>query len=158
MDFEEAVLLAIANGLRTPKDIAKKLNVKLEDVKVALANLEARGFVERKVRGLLFKKEVYELTKEGFERAMKAKEKLMRVADEIKEAYERGDTARVEEIVAGYSYLIPLMLMFGLLDLVWLSDFYAINAYDIDSDADVDDDFDFDSDSDFDGMDFECDF
>ena len=144
MDFEEAVLLAIANGLKTPKDIAKKLNVKLEDVKVALANLEARGFVERKVRGLLFKKEVYELTKEGFERAMKAKEKLMRVADEIKDAYERGDTARVEEIVASYSYFLPLMLMLGLLDIMWLSSIYGVDTYDIDNDTDIDGDFDFD--------------
>ncbi len=151
MDFEEAVLLAIAKGLKTPKDIAKKLNVRLEDVRNVLAILEARGLVEKKVRGLLFKKEVYELTKEGFERAMRAKEKLMRIADEVKEAYERGDKARVEEIVAGYSYLIPLMLMFGVLDLVWLSDFYDV--HDIDSDADIDD-----FDSDFDGIDFEGDF
>ncbi|WP_187286421.1 hypothetical protein [Archaeoglobus profundus] len=50
MDFEEAVLLAIANGLRTPKDIAKKLNVKLEDVRSVLANLEAQGLVDSKFK------------------------------------------------------------------------------------------------------------
>ena len=150
MELEDAVLLAIANGLKTPKDIAKKLNVKLDDVKVVLLNLEAQGLVERKVKGLLFKKEVYELTRQGFERAMKAKEKLMRVAEEIKEAYKRGDTARVEEIVASYSYFLPLMLMFGLLDVMWLSSIYGIDTYDIDNDADVDGDFDFDFDSDFD--------
>jgi len=150
MELEDAVLLAIANGLKTPKDIAKKLNVKLDDVKVVLDNLEAQGLVERKVKGILFKKEVYELTRQGFERAMNVKEKLTRVAEEIKEAYKRGDTARVEEIVASYSYFLPLMLMLGLLDIMWLSSLYSIDTtmdtYDIDNDVNIDGDFDFDTD------------
>ena len=68
MSLEDAVLLAIAEGIEEPKSIARKLNVRLDDVKVAINSLEAGGFIVRKVIGFIFKKEVYELTKKGFEK------------------------------------------------------------------------------------------
>ncbi|WP_457550365.1 MarR family transcriptional regulator [Archaeoglobus sp.] len=148
MDLEDAVLLAIAKGLNDLKRIAKKLNVRMEDVKYAIDGLEAKGLIARKTKGLIFKKEVYELTKEGFERVERIKEELEKVADEFKTAYESGDRERLKMLYQDYYYFIPLMVTFGLLDLIWLST--LLSDFDMFGDLgdteleDIDADFDFD--------------
>lgn len=140
MNLEDAVLLAIAEGLKTSKEVAKRLNVSVDDVERALKNLEAGGFVKAKFKGFIFKRKAYELTRSGFERVARIREKLRDVADEIREAYERGDREKIEEIVTSYQYFIPLMLMLSLIDLIWIS---ALNDYDRDYEGDSPDvDFD----------------
>ena len=141
MNLGDAILLAIAEGLKTPKAIVEKLNVKIDDVKNVLQDLEARGLVEKKIKGLIFKKEVYELTKAGFERSARIKEKLRSIADQLREAYEKGDKTKVEEIVTSYRYFIPLML--GLMDIIWISTLYDyIDDFDINDVNEIDMDLD----------------
>ena len=141
MNLGDAILLAIAEGLKTPKAIVEKLNVKIDDVKNVLQDLEARGLVEKKIKGLIFKKEVYELTKAGFERSARIKEKLSSIADQLREAYEKGDKTKVEEIVTSYRYFIPLML--GLMDIIWISTLYNyIDDFDINDVNEIDMDLD----------------
>jgi len=141
MNLGDAILLAIAEGLKTPKAIVEKLNVKIDDVKNVLQDLEARGLVEKKTKGLIFKKEVYELTKAGFERSARIKEKLRSIADQLREAYEKGDKTKVEEIVTSYRYFIPLML--GLMDIIWISTLYDyIDDFDINDVNEIDMDLD----------------
>ncbi len=148
MDLEDAVLLAIAKGLNDPKRIAKKLNVRIEDIKFAIDSLEAKGLIVRKTKGLIFKKEIYELTKEGFERVERIREELRKVADEFKTAYESGDRERLRMLYQDYYYFIPLMVTFGLLDLIWLStllsDFNMVGDLSDTELDDIDADFDFD--------------
>ena len=152
MNLEDAVLLAIAEGLNNPKDIAKKLNVRIEDIKVAINSLEAGGFIVRKVKGFIFKREVYELTKIGFDRVVKIKEELKNVAEEFRKAYELGDRMKIERLYHDYGYFIPFMVAFGLLDLVWLSMLTDIDVFgDVDEFVDDFDDSGFeDFDTDFD--------
>jgi len=121
MNLEDAVLMAIAEGMSNPKFIAKHLNVSLDDVKVAVDNLEAEGLIVKRIKGLIFKKEVYELTKRGFERVESIKEELRKVAEDFKTAYESRDRMRLERLYHVYYHLIPLMIMFGLIDAIWLS-------------------------------------
>ncbi len=145
MNLEDAVLLAVAEGLKTPKAIAEKLNVRIDDVEHILHNLEARGLVEKRIKGLIFKKEVYELTKAGFDRAASIREKLRSIADKLREAYKKGDRTKVEEIVTSYRYFVPLMLMLGLMDIIWISALYNyIDDFDINDVNEIDMDMDFD--------------
>ena len=130
MNLEDAVLLAIANGLNNPKDIARKLNVRSEDVEIAIGNLEAEGLIVKRTKGIIFKKEVYELTESGFNRVERIKEELRRIASDFRRAYESGDRIRLERLYHDYHYLIPLMITFGLLDLIWLSLF--LDDFDVD--------------------------
>ncbi len=134
MNLEDAVLMAIAEGMCNPKFIAKHLNVSLDDVKVAIDNLEAEGLIVKRIRGLIFKKEVYELTKRGFERVESIKEELRKVAEDFKTAYESRDRMRLERLYHDYYHFIPLMIMFGLIDAIWLStllsDFDVIEGVD----------------------------
>ena len=145
MNLEDAVLLAIAEGMGNPKYMAKNLNVDLEDVKVAIDNLMAEGLIVKKIRGFIFKKEVYELTKRGFERVERIKEELKKVANDFKIAYESGDRTRLERLYHEYQHFVPLMIMFGLIDAIWLS--ILLSDFDI---AELDDSGFDDIDSDFD--------
>ena len=128
LNLEDAVLLAIYKGINDPKSISKKLNVAHDDVLVAISNLEAEGLITKKRKGIIFKKETYELTNLGFERASKLKENLKDVASKLKQAHK-------EDLYYTYTYLIPLLIMFGFLDEIWFDnfDFDEIDGIDMDS-------------------------
>lgn len=132
MNLEDAVLLAIYHGINNPRSISEKLNVTYDDVLIAISNLEAEGLVVRKKKGIIFKKEIYELTKLGFDRAIKLKENLEEISKELKHAYE---SKKIEELYQIYPYLIPLLIMFGFLDEIWFNDFSSNEMDDIDIDS-----------------------
>ena len=113
LNLEDAVLLAIYKGINDPKSISKKLNVNYDDVLVAISNLEAEGLIVRKKKGIIFKRDRYELTKLGFDRASRLKENLKDIADELKQAHRM-------DLYYTYPYLISLLVMFGFLDEIWL--------------------------------------
>ena len=56
------MLEAIARRARTPKEISSHTGLSFEEVLEVLNQLELEGLVERRLSGLLLKKEVYELT------------------------------------------------------------------------------------------------
>ena len=128
LNLEDAVLLTIYKGINDPKLISKKLNVAYDDILVAISNLEAEGLITRKKKGIIFKKEIYELTNRGFDKASKLKENLKDIASKLKQAYR-------DDLYHTYTYLIPLLIMFGFLDEIWFDDFDfdEINGIDMDS-------------------------
>ena len=125
MDFEHAVLLALAEGYK-PKEIARMLKVRYEDVESALRSLEAKGFVKRRVEGFIFKREVFVLTREGFEKVKELKKELEKLSHEIREK---------PILINEFGYLIPLMVTLGLIDLAILEEF---DEYDFIEDFDFD--------------------
>ena len=128
LNLEDAVLLTIYKGINDPKLISKKLNVAYDDILVAISNLEAEELITRKKKGIIFKKEIYELTNRGFDKASKLKENLKDIASKLKQAYR-------DDLYHTYTYLIPLLIMFGFLDEIWFDDFDfdEINGIDMDS-------------------------
>lgn len=116
LNLEDAVLLAIYKGVNDPKSISKKLNIAHDDILVAISNLEAEGLIIKKKKGIIFKKEIYELTNLGFDRASKLKENLKDIASKLKQAHK-------EDLYYPYPYLIPLLIMFEFLDEIWFDNF-----------------------------------
>ncbi len=145
MDFEDRIILALFNDMNTPREIAKRLNMSKEFVKKTLDKLELEGFVKKRIVGTLFKKEVYELTEKGYDRALKLKGKLEDIAREFKRAYESDDRERLESLYREYRSLIPLMILMNMFELAWLglifSDLYDFDFYE-ESYEDMDFDFD----------------
>jgi DNA-binding PadR family transcriptional regulator len=137
--LEEAVLVAISENVNTPEKLSKYLRVHKHSIEKALENLELKGLVVKEVRKFLFLKKVeYKLTEKGFEESMKIREKMRKIAIEMKEAYESGNRTLLNRLYADYRDFIPLMLAFGLVDAMWL----GLLMHDFDYDAfDTPDDF-----------------
>ncbi len=136
MKLEDSVLLLLLKFDRA-EDISKALNVRVEDVKHVLRKLEAEGFVQSRKKGFLIKREVFELTKAGFERATEIKSELEKFARELERMYER-EPERVKEVVGENALLLPLLITFGLINLPLLSMLAELNEV-------HDFEFDFDS-------------
>ncbi len=133
MELRESVLVLLLK-FRKAEDIARALNVRLEDVVSALNSLEAEGLVVKREEGLIFKKEVYELTDRGYNEAQKLLNKLKELSEKIRLARERGDLKEVEDLLRTHALLLSLLVVFGMIDILMLSSFEDF--------ADIDFDFD----------------
>jgi len=60
-----AVLEALSTGAKTVKEIAELVDMEPHDVEAVISALMGHGLVERREKGLLFKKEAYALTEKG---------------------------------------------------------------------------------------------
>ena len=133
MELRESVLVLLLK-FRKADDIARALNVRLEDVVSALNSLEAEGLVVKREEGLIFKKEVYELTDRGYNEAQKLLNKLKELSEKIRLARERGDLKEVEDLLRTHALLLSLLVAFGMIDILMLSS--------LEDSADIDFDFD----------------
>ncbi len=134
MELRESVLVLLLK-FRKAEDIARALNVRLEDVVSALNSLEAEGLVVKREEGLIFKKEVYELTDRGYNEAQKLLNKLKELSEKIRLARERGDLKEVEDLLRTHALLLSLLVAFGMIDILMLSS--PKDFADIDFDFDI---------------------
>ncbi len=130
--IDSALLVAIANGVNSLKSLCHVLSGFSEDVvRRHLESLESKGLVKRRVKGLIFKREVYELTEEGSRMLEEAYSKLREAAEKLKRVAERADHERegpealkraLREAGLGLDVLplVQLMALLGLLDVFLL--------------------------------------
>ena len=151
LSLEEAVLVAIARGAESPKDIAEALRISYEDADRVLEKLMHRGLVRVEERGWwVFKRRVYVLTEEGYRRAGEALEKLKSVAETIRKDLESRKREAVDMLASQWSYILPLLVWLNLIDIPLLS-MLALDAamhpiYTEDQEIDMDTDMDMDID------------
>jgi Mn-dependent DtxR family transcriptional regulator len=98
----------------TVEEIASYLRRSVDEVREELKYLELDKLVTRVKKGLIFKKEAYDLTPTGLDEAEKAFEKLRARADEFIRRLKSTNPDEVEEILNQYASLIPLLLLMGL--------------------------------------------
>ena len=134
MNLEDSVLLLLLRFNRA-EDISEALNVRIEDVEAVLKRLESEGFVERKKKGFLLKKDVFELTERGFEKAVELRKNLEEVARDLERVHEK-DPERAAKIIEKDPLLLPLLITLGLINLSMLSGL-AEEDYDFDFDFDT---------------------
>ncbi len=113
---EQILVLLKEKGPLTAEEIAEYLRKDLNEVLEELKNLENDRLVRRVRKGLIIKKDAYELTPTGLEEANKAYEKLKLYAEELKGMLKAtAHTADVQEVIHQYLGILPLLI---LLDLV----------------------------------------
>ena len=126
LTFEDAVLALILDGAEYPNEIASILRVDVDEVKRALKNLELEGLVKVEEKGFwIFKKKVYKLTSKGYEKAVEAKKRISKVAEEVKNTLEKVKKGLISKDTViselePYVPFFPLFLYFNLLDLMLL--------------------------------------
>jgi DNA-binding PadR family transcriptional regulator len=127
-----AVLEAIARRARTPKEISSHTGLSSEEVLEVLNQLELEGLVERRLSGLLFKKEVYELTSRAWARLDEWRERARIDLERVEKLRRTGNEGEAEEILAAYLPVLPFLLTLEIFSFLALSDVMAsIEASDI---------------------------
>ncbi len=147
--LDSAILVAIANGVNTVDALEEVLKgFSREAIENKLAQLEARGLVRRRRKGLIIKREVYELTEEGARLLDKAYEKLREAAKVARELAERQtDKSKLPEnlgVPVDEVYpLISLLTLLGMLDAallpLLLAEALDHEPYDMEETGDLDD-------------------
>ena len=111
-----AVLESLSTGAKTVEEIASVVDMEPHDVEAVLPALMGQGLVERREKGLLFKKEVYALTERGWELLYKWREEVKERVEKAAELRREGRAKEAEEALVPVASVLPLMLALGLLD------------------------------------------
>jgi DNA-binding MarR family transcriptional regulator len=116
-----AVLEAIARGANSYSKISKLTGISIYNVLEIVNQLEAEGLIERKIKGFIFKKEVYELTSKGKIVLNEWREKAIADLKKAEELKEEGKEEEAKEILVPYMQILPFILtldVFSFLHLV----------------------------------------
>lgn len=112
-----AVLEALSTGAKTVKEVAELVDMEPHDVETVISALMGHGLVERREKGLLFKKEAYALTERGWEVLYRWREEVKGRVEKAAELRRAGRVEEAEEVLAPVESVLPLMLTLGLLDM-----------------------------------------
>jgi len=105
-----AVLEVIARGARSLEDISSITGLSVEEVHKVLSWLEAEGLVEKKVRGVIFKREVYEPTSKAWVRLDEWRDIARRDLERAEKLRRSGMEKEAEEILSAYASILPFLL------------------------------------------------
>jgi DNA-binding PadR family transcriptional regulator len=112
-----AVLESLSTGAKTVKEITELVGMEPHDVEAVISALMGQGLVERREKGLLFKKEAYALTERGWEVLYRWREEVKGHVEKAAELRRTGRVEEADEVVAPVASVLPLMLTLGLLDM-----------------------------------------
>ena len=116
-----AVLEALSRGGKTAEEVAEVLGVAPHDAEAILGALLARGLVERREKGLVFKKEVYVLTERGWEALARWRAEVRDKLERAAELRREGRREEADAVIAPLEPILPALLALGVLDLALYS-------------------------------------
>ncbi len=126
---EQILILLRERGSLTSEEIAHYLGRDVNEVKDELQYLELDKLITRVKKGILFRKEVFDLTPTGLEEAQKAYEKLRGISQEILSKINSMNEEELKEMLNQYMALMPLIIILNLLPLemlIWMLSFPTI--------------------------------
>ena len=132
------ILKAVADGAETLGSISRASGVPKDEVRELIPLMVASGLLRRETKkGWLGEKTVYRITERGLGAIREAEREAKRLKERLEEAYKSGSKRELEEMVEGNWDLIHLMLLWGMLDYVWLTGLLG----NLDLDTGLEDDF-----------------
>ena len=114
---DQILILIREKGPLTAEEIAYYLRRNVKEVTEELQYLEHDKLVTRVKKGLILRKDAYDLTPTGLEEAEKAYEKLRSISREIIRKLNGAGNEDIEEILNQYMSLIPLLMLLNLIPL-----------------------------------------
>ncbi|ABP50064.1 MAG: helix-turn-helix domain-containing protein [Pyrobaculum sp.] len=115
------VLEALSRGGKTAEEVAEVAGIEVHDAEAILSTLMAYGLVERREKGLVFRKEVYTLTERGWEVLEKWRHEVRDKLQKAAELRREGLREEADELVAPLAPALPALLAMGMLDLALYS-------------------------------------
>jgi Mn-dependent DtxR family transcriptional regulator len=128
---EQILILLREKGPLTIEEIASYLRRDTEEVSKELQYLEHDKLVTRVKRGLVFRREAFDLTPTGLEEAQRAYEKLRGMAYEFINKINSSNSDEIEDLIIQYSSIIPLLMLLNLIpiELLALIDAMSVELY-----------------------------
>ena len=114
---DQILILIREKGPLTAEEIAYYLRRNVKEVTEELQYLEHDKLVTRVKKGLILRKDAYDLTPTGLEEAEKAYEKLRSISREIIRKLNGAGDEDIEEVLNQYMSLIPLLMLLNLIPL-----------------------------------------
>ncbi len=114
---EQILILVRERGPLTADEIAHYLRRSVKEVTEELQYLEHDKLITRVKRGLIFKREAFDLTPTGLEEAQRAYEKLRGISEKVVGRINTANYGELEELLSQYISLLPLMLALNLIPL-----------------------------------------
>lgn len=118
------VLEALSTGVKTVGELAGELDMELHDVEVVLGTLLVYGLVERRVKGILFKREAYGLSERGWEVLGRWRGEVRKVVERAAELRQLGRGEEADRLLAPLQAVIPFLVASGVVEMaLWSAAF-----------------------------------
>lgn len=107
------VMESLASGVKTVEEVAGHTGLAPHDVEAVVNALLGQGLVERREKGLIFKKEAYVLSERGWEVLSQWREEVRRRIDQAAQLRGEERAAALGPIEA----ILPALLAMGVIDM-----------------------------------------
>lgn len=131
------VMEALTSGVKTVDEIAAQVDMERHDVETILNSLAAYGLVEKREKGLIFKKEAYGLSERGWEVLAQWREEVRSRVERAIELRGAGRVREAEAELAPIQSILPALLAMGMIDMALWGALHGVQTEDFDA-ADVD--------------------
>ncbi|MEM3972155.1 MAG: MarR family transcriptional regulator [Saccharolobus sp.] len=122
MNLRDKILVYLyQNNGSTVDEIAEALREDKYEVDATLKYLEKDGYVNKRVKGLIFKKTVYDLTASGLDKAKKIYEEVQNKAEDMKKMI-LNNQIDPSQLPEEYMDLLSLFIALSLIDTILLED------------------------------------
>ncbi|MEM0068599.1 MAG: MarR family transcriptional regulator [Saccharolobus sp.] len=122
MNLRDKILVYLyQNNGSTVDEIAEALREDKYEVDATLKYLEKDGYVNKRVKGLIFKKTVYDLTASGLDKAKKIYEEVQNKAEDMKKMI-LNNQINPSQLPEEYMDLLSLFIALSLIDTILLED------------------------------------
>ncbi|MEM3939775.1 MAG: MarR family transcriptional regulator [Saccharolobus sp.] len=122
MNLRDKILVYLyQNNGSTVDEIAEALREDKYEVDATLKYLEKDGYVNKRVKGLIFKKTVYDLTASGLDKAKKIYEEVQNKAEDMKKMI-LNNQITPSQLPEEYMDLLSLFIALSLIDTILLED------------------------------------
>ncbi len=116
LTLSEALLVLLLSKINDPRDIALVSDLPIEEVQEELENLVRQGLVLSHRTGFIIKRIVYDLTSQGYDKALNIYAGIKNDIELIKELLSNNRINEAREIISRYSNIIWLLKTLRLLD------------------------------------------
>ncbi|MFN3804490.1 MAG: transcriptional regulator [Pyrobaculum sp.] len=112
-----AVLEALSTGVKTAEELAGEVDMEPHEVEIILNALLAQGLVERRERGLLFKREAYGISEKGWHALTQWREEVKKAVEKAAELRREGRDEEADRLLAPLQPVIPFLLASGVIEM-----------------------------------------
>lgn len=122
MNLRDKILVYLyQNNGSTVDEIAEALREDKYEVDATLKYLEKDGYINKRVKGLIFKKTIYDLTASGLDKAKKIYEEVQNKAEDVKRMIFNNQITP-SQLPEEYMDLLSLFIALSLIDTILLED------------------------------------
>ncbi len=116
LTLSEALLVLLLSKVNDPRDMALVSNLSVEEIQDVLKDLVEKGLVFSRKTGFIIKRVVYDLTSQGYDKALEIYASIRNDVALIKELLDNNRIEEARVFISRYSNVIWLLKTLKLVD------------------------------------------